>query len=274
MKRGLKRVLKILLLVVGLLAAGVGGVILSIIIGKASIVDAARVDGVEIVKDGFVSAAIVELGPRAVALVDAGNDEHGAALLSALRRRGLDAEAVKLVLLTHGDTDHVAGAPLFLRAKIMALGSDVALAEGRAARGVRSARPTGVKIVRALADGDVIDVDAAGTVSVGRGGSPPPSTATRFEVFAIPGHTPGSAAYLARGVLFLGDSAEITTDGGLAPSTWLFCSDRPLNRRSLRELAARLAPRAPSIKAIACSHSGVSTRGIAPLSELAPRLAP
>ena len=41
------------------------------------------------------------------------------------------------------------------------------------------------------------------------------------------------------------------------------------DRASLRELAARLAPSAAEVKAIACAHSGLLTRGLAPLTEFA-----
>jgi glyoxylase-like metal-dependent hydrolase (beta-lactamase superfamily II) len=92
--------------------------------------------------------------------------------------------------------------------------------------------------------------------------------ADRIEVFAVPGHTAGSAAYLVRGALVPGDSAETTNDGRLEPATWLFCADRRGNRASLRELNKQLATRAGEIRAIACSHSGVLTRGLAPLTEL------
>jgi len=44
---------------------------------------------------------------------------------------------------------------------------------------------------------------------------------TSVEVFAVQGHTPGSAAFLVNGVLFLGDSAAALSDGTLKPNTML-----------------------------------------------------
>ncbi len=253
----LRRVIKWTLLVIGVLALGIAGLLASIFIGRPPIPDGLRLGAVEVVKDGIVSACLIELGPGAVALVDAGNDKHGAAILGALRRRGLGPEAVKAVLLTHGDYDHTNGAHLFPRAQLLALADDVALVEGRVGRALRGPHPNGLHVTRALRDGEVLEL-----------------AGTRVEVLALPGHTPGSAAYLARGVLFLGDSAESTKDGKLEPATWLFCSDRPRNRASLRALADRLRSRASEVTAIVCSHTGALSRGLAPLLELSDRLKP
>jgi glyoxylase-like metal-dependent hydrolase (beta-lactamase superfamily II) len=144
----------------------------------------------------------------------------------------------------------------FPRAEVMALEPDVALAEGRAVKSLfkhfASPRPNGIKVARPLRNGETLQVGGLGV-----------------RVFAVPGHTPGSAAFLARSVLFMGDSAEATKDGKLAAGHWLFTENPALDRASLRQLAARLQPFAVDVKAIACAHSGVLTSGLAPLAELA-----
>lgn len=253
----MKRLLKMSGVLVGLIVVGAAALFISVFAGKAPIPDGMQLDGVQVVKDGYVSVYVLDLAPGEVALVDAGNAPDAAPILAALKQKGLGPTAVKAILLTHGDRDHTAGAHLFPDATVMALAPDVELAEGKEGRGLlQSPEPTGLHVGRVLHDGDVIEM----------GG-------THIEVFAIPGHTPGSAAYLARGVLFLGDSAEVNKDGALETAMWLFCADRPLNRQSLRRLTQRLAPRAGEVKAIACSHSGVLEDGIAPLVALADRLA-
>jgi len=253
MKRFLKRFLKIALLVVGLLLAAGAAVLAAAWIGKAPIEEGQVADGVEVVRDGYVCACIVDLAPGEVALVDAGNSEDAGPLLEALKRRGLGPEAVKAILLTHGDFDHTRGVRQFPKATVMVAGPDVALAEGRVSRTPLTApKPAGFKVGRELADGEVVEVGGV-----------------RFEVFALPGHTPGSAAFLARGVLFMGDSADTDGDGKLLPGSWLFSQDRARNRRSLRELAARLQTRADEVKVLVPSHSGTLAKGLAPLLELA-----
>jgi glyoxylase-like metal-dependent hydrolase (beta-lactamase superfamily II) len=252
----MKRILKIAGLIVAIVLVCIAILFVSVFAGKAPIPDGMRLDGVEVVKDGYVSAYILDLAPGEVALVDSGKDSQGKTVLAALARRGLGPEAVKAILLTHGDSDHVLGAHLFPKATIMALGPDIALAEGRVARGLMRAHPTGIQVGRTLVDGEAVELNGV-----------------RIDVFALPGHTPGSAAFLVRGVLFLGDSADVTSDQVLDVAGWFFCSDRATNRRSLRALAAILQPRASEIRAIACSHSGVLSRGVGPLVELAEKLA-
>ena len=253
----MRRLLKIVLLVLGLLAAGAAALLFSVFGGKAPIPDGMRIGAVAVVKDGYVSAYLLDTGQGEAALVDTGNDGDARAILAALTRRSLDPLAVKAVLLTHGDADHTNGAHVFPGATVMAMAPDVDLAEGKVARmPFASAHPTGIKVGQRLKDGDVLNV---GTL--------------RVEVFAVPGHTAGSAAFLIDGVLLLGDSAEVSSDGKLEPATWFFCQDRPQNRASLKQLAGRLAARAGDVRAIACSHSGVLTNGLEPLRELASRLA-
>jgi hypothetical protein len=70
-------------------------------------------------------------------------------------------------------------------------------------------------------------------------------------------------------VLFTGDSAEATKNAKLAAGHRLFTENPAQDRASLRQLAQRLAPSVAEVKAIACAHSGVLTRGLAPLTEFA-----
>jgi glyoxylase-like metal-dependent hydrolase (beta-lactamase superfamily II) len=255
MKRVFK-ILKIVGLLIGVLALALAILLFVTFSGGLPIVDGQRLDGVEVVKDGIVSAFIVDIDLHSVALIDAGNDRQAKAILRALARRGLGAEAVKAILLTHGDGDHANGVRAFPQAAVMALESDIALAEGREVKALfkhlASPRPNGIKVTRPLHEGETLD----------EGG-------LLVRVFAVPGHTRGSAAFLARGVLFMGDSAEATKDGKLAAGHWLFTENPAQDRASLRQLAQRLAPSAAEVKAIACAHSGVLTRGLAPLTEFA-----
>jgi hydroxyacylglutathione hydrolase len=254
----MKRVFKIVGLSVAAILVALVAVVVVSFSGTAKIQDGQRVGGVEVIKDGFVAAFLVDLGERDVALVDAGTDRQGKAILAALARRGLRPEAVKAILLTHGDQDHIAAAPLFPGATVMALGAEVDRVEGRVATGpfkwFRSPRPTGVRVGRIIGDGDVIDLSGV-----------------RVAVFAVPGHTVGSAAYLARGTLFMGDAAEITSDGRLTTPKRLFTADFRQARASLVALALRLRPKAEEVHTLACAHSGLLQRGLAPLVELGAR---
>jgi hydroxyacylglutathione hydrolase len=261
MKPGLKRGLKIAAAVLLVLVAVPVAIIASAFIGTSAIQDGRELEGgVRLVKDGIVTIGVIDLGGGKVALVDAGNDGEGKAILAELKRRGLGPEAVTAVLLTHGHGDHLAGCHLFPAASIYALAGDVGLAEGREAGKspigkLVGARPTGVKITRALADGETVAL----------GGTPPVSA----RVFAVPGHTAGSAAYLVNGALFLGDSAGSSKDGKILPAPWAFSDDPAQNRASLKALGERLRPSMAEVKELVPAHSG-ALLGLGPLLAFTP----
>jgi hydroxyacylglutathione hydrolase len=250
------RLLKIIGILVGALLLTLGILLAVTFSGGRPIKDGERLDGVEVVKDGYVASFIVDVNDKNVILIDAGNYREAKPILAALARRSLGANAVRAILLTHGDRDHTAGALAFPGAQVMALGPDVALAEGREARGifklVGSPHWNGIRVGRKLSDGEYFSISSLG-----------------IRVFAVPGHTQGSAAFLIRNVLFIGDSAEVTKDGKLAPGRRLFTDSPAQNRTSLRTLAKSLVPYAAEIKAIAPAHSGMLTAGLAPLTEFA-----
>ena len=240
-------------LVVALVSVGVGILIATTFMGRQSIPDGLEINGLRIVKDGFVSISVLPLAGGEVALFDTGNDKTGKAILDELSRLGLGRENVRTIFLTHGHRDHIAGVPLFPNAQVMALSEEVDIAEGRTSPGgpimrVLPVRPTGVKINRALHDGEVVDLGTA-----------------RVRVFAVPGHTAGSAAYLVNGVLMLGDAADAGSDGHVKGSPWLASKDQAQNRASLSRLAMRLAGEG-GVEALVFAHSGVLKQGIEPLT--------
>ena len=223
-----KRILIAAFAVLVLLGAAVGYIFYSAFGHNRPIADRQVLEpGVEIVKDGFVSIAVLDAGPNQVTLVDAGHDNDGKAILAALAERHLDPSAVKAIFLTHGHPDHTAGCHLFPGATVYAMQADAALVGAAAA-------------VTPIKDGDAIDM----------GGG------TRVEAFATPGHTPGSIVYFARGVLFFGDSAGASKDGVVMPAVRFFSKDPAANVASLKALEARLAPRKAEVQKLAFAHTG------------------
>jgi len=252
----MKRLLKVLLLVVALIVLGVGGVLAATFMGRRPVSDGQVFNSVRIVADGFSSIGVITIDERQVALVDAGNDTSGEAILAELSRRQLGPDAVSAVFVTHGHSDHIGAVGLFPNAQVMALDAEAALVEGRAgARGPLTrlfpVRPTGITVTRRLEDGDVVTI---GNVPV--------------RVYAVPGHTGGSAAYLADGVLFLGDSADMASDGSLSGAPWIFSDSQPENRASLARLEQRLVADGVKVTAMVPAHSGASD-GLAPLTAFA-----
>ncbi len=201
--------------------------------------------GARLVKDGYVALFVLPAGDGNVALIDCGNDPEGKAVLSELERRKIGVESVKAIFLTHGHRDHTQGCHLFPQAQVFALESERELVEGRSnGKGpltrLMPAKDVGVRVTRPMIDGETV---AIGSLLV--------------TVYAVPGHTQGSAAFLAGGVLYLGDSADAKKNGAMTGSKWLFSDDTVENRMSLLDLAGRLQPRADEVKAIAFAHTGV-----------------
>ena len=139
----------------------------------------------------------------------------------------------------------------------MALAREVDLVEGRvSARGplprLFPARPTDVKVARVLQDGEAI--------ALGQ---------TEIRVFAVPGHTAGSAAYLVHDTLFLGDSADASRSGALKGAAWIFSDSQTENRASLLALTERLVQQRAAVRAIVFAHSGALSEGLSPLTTFA-----
>src|SRR5216683_1498474 len=255
----MKRPLKIAAITIGLILLPVIVVfaaISAVVVGRHAVADGFEFNGIRIVKDGVVSAAVIPVGNGKVVLLDAGYDKAGKAILAELSRRQLTPEAVTAILLTHSHPDHVAAIDLFPKAEVMALEPELPLLQGRASwRGPLMRlfpRLSKVRVSHVLDDGETLTL---GQVSV--------------QVFATPGHTPGSAAYLVNGVLFLGDAADISNDGKIQDPPWITSDNRIEDRASLVRLDQRLAQDGDDVKVIACSHSGVVAQGLAPLTAFA-----
>jgi glyoxylase-like metal-dependent hydrolase (beta-lactamase superfamily II) len=115
-------------------------------------------------------------------------------------------------------------------------------------------RPTGVKVARTLHDGDTVGL---GDFSV--------------RVFAVPGHTQGSAAYLVNNVLFIGDAADMYSDGTMKGAAWIFTDNQAQDRASLVQLDQRLKRESAEVQAIEFAHEGLAAKGMAPLDDFAQR---
>ena len=253
----MKRALKIVGLIVAILVVAIVALLAATFMGRQSITDGADASGFRIVKDGIVSVGVVPVSEREVALVDAGNDKSATAILAELSRRHLGPDAVTTILITHGHPDHTGGVAMFPKAQVIALETEKPLVEGRAgAKGPLTRlfpiSPTGITVTKTVADGDTLMLGPH-----------------RVRVFAVPGHTQGSAAYLVDDVLFMGDAADTKSDGTVIGSPWVFSDSQPQDRASLVALDQRLARENIPVRVIAFAHSGVRANGRAPLDAYA-----
>ncbi len=199
-------------------------------------------DGIERVVDGYVSAGLVDVGDGKFALVDAGNDPQGVAIVAALQAHGAALTDVVGIFVTHAHPDHVAACGLFPNATTYLMSAEIPFILGKEAYTAPIPRLFGASAaacphLTAVADG--------GTVKVGR---------RVFSAFQVAGHTPGSAAWRVDGVLFIGDAGSVKEGKGLVGAPWAFTDDTAQNRASLAELGQRVAADPPV--AVVPSHTG------------------
>lgn len=252
----MKRILKVVGVVLLVVILGVAAVLAITFMGRQPIQDGQEFSGIRIVEDGFTAVGVIPINDRQVALVDTGQDASGEIIKRELTRRNLQPEAVSAILVTHGHPDHIGALGQFPQARVMALEAEVPLVEGRAgAKGpvprLFPVSPTGVTVDQVLHDGEVVMLDSL-----------------PVRVYAVPGHTAGSAAYLVNGALFLGDSGDIASDGRLQGSPWIFSDSQAENRASLVQLEQRLVSDGANVRVIIPSHSGAAS-GLGPLTAFA-----
>ena len=107
-------------------------------------------------------------------------------LLAGFKTLGLDPAQVKIVLVTHGHVDHYGGSAYFQErygAKVLVSAADWSVMENGAARG-GGRGPAGPPTPIPKRDGDIVD------------GMPITLGDLRVMPIAVPGHTPGSMAFV------------------------------------------------------------------------------
>ncbi len=178
--------------------------------------------------------------PDGLTLIDTGLPGSQRKILRYLAARGHRPEALRRIIITHADTDHVGG----LAALKQATGARVyasaieaeAIRRGEPSRQIRSPRlsrrllraitrllfrPAPVEVEEILSEGQVLPV------------------LNGLQVLETPGHTPGhiSLYSASAGVLFTGDSI-VSRDGGLVGSLPALTWDAAKAKESVRKQAA------------------------------------
>ncbi|MFF5607450.1 MBL fold metallo-hydrolase [Streptomyces cellulosae] len=188
------------------------------------------------------------------AIVDTGIASSPAeGMAPALEAIGRRIEDVRWILLTHGHIDHVGGAHALWeltgrRAQVVIHEADAPMLRSRrahveeylAGRGRYLDDPEGETKVTAAADA-VISGEMAPTLLVRGGESLSLGGDVTVSVHAIPGHTPGSVAYVLDGqrVVFTGDAVQVHGAANGFPGY----TDPAAYRASLVRLRDEIRPR-------------------------------
>ncbi|MBN1261005.1 MAG: MBL fold metallo-hydrolase [Anaerolineae bacterium] len=158
---------------------------------------------------GFVTVYAVK-GKNGVVLVDTGTPGASDIIIRGLRKHGIEADDVKLILITHGHSDHFGSA----RALRVRLEAPVAVHQGDAAalRSGVNAPETLKPVGRLMTFLNRLPVEAAGKAPqltpdlVFEDGWRLDEYGVAAEVIPTPGHTPGSVAvWLEGGDALVGD---------------------------------------------------------------------
>jgi len=179
------------------------------------------------------------------------------AVSDALRELGATPAQVTDVFLTHSHRDHVGAWRLMRRSRFHVSESERSLLFGdREFRGWIPRLAERVKSSGSPGPNDVaVHAFAADTTFV--------FGLDTLRAFVVPGHTAGSAVYLFRGVLFLGDAATYTPWGGYGPARRNYSDDARTGAASLAALWERLPPTAVKYVCTAHAHCRAYSVGLA-----------
>jgi glyoxylase-like metal-dependent hydrolase (beta-lactamase superfamily II) len=212
----------------------------------------------EMVQDPPRGVAVTTTGPWAsmiyvartdsgLVAIDLGWTGADDALRDATARLGGTPADVRWAFLTHAHRDHIAAWPLVRQARFVLGAAEVPFFTGDSAyRGWITSLSDDLNEYPVPRPGelDLLPLGADSTIVLG---------ADTVRAFILPGHTPGSMAYLFRGILFGGDAINWRPGQGFQGARPEFSDSVEQSRESMRMLWKRLPD---GMIRIACSAHG------------------
>jgi glyoxylase-like metal-dependent hydrolase (beta-lactamase superfamily II) len=250
------RALKSLLVIVIVLAALGGGAAVALRASRG------KVEAPTTLKTDFVTAqnaisiglyaARVAPGPHVI-VFDAGLDPQGHPIDVLLSALGASRDDVTDVFLTHGHPDHVAGIAVLPKARVHLGAADVPLAAQQIQPDALMPMVFGKLVGNPPVTANT-PLTGAATFPVGANGD-----ATKVvKAFPVPGHTPGSFAYLYDGVLVVGDIMQLKQ--GRLDTTMRLADPHPeQNKASIISLKQQLANENVDVVCTAHGNNGGCT---------------
>jgi glyoxylase-like metal-dependent hydrolase (beta-lactamase superfamily II) len=157
-------------------------------------------------------------------------------LPKSLQELGATTADVRFVFLTHAHRDHIAGWPLVRQARFA-----IAAAEAPSFSDTVGYKGWAAKMSDELNDYPRPKASELALVTFAADTAFVLGRDTLFA-FPVPGHTPGSTAFLFRGILFGGDAINYRPGSGFQGARPEFSDSVAESRESLRALWQRLAP--------------------------------
>lgn len=169
-----------------------------------------------------------------VLVIDLGWGDAGGGLRSVLGHVGAKPSDVRWAFITHAHRDHIAGWVDVPKATFVLGRDEVPLFTGRASyKGFVTRLADNIKAYRRPASGEVTVLALGGDTAFALGRD-------TLRAYAVPGHTPGSTAYLFRETLFVGDAVNWGIVQGFRGALTIYSDSVPQSRTSLQSLLARL----------------------------------
>lgn len=182
-----------------------------------------------------------------VVVIDLGWFGAGGTLDRAMSQIGASAEDIEAVFLTHSHRDHIVGWRQFDHATFVMGSAEIPVFTGQirheglipnlAERLLPSDRPSPGEV-------QVLGFSSDTIFSFG---------ADTLRAYLVPGHTAGSAAYLFRGTLFVGDAVSWARLSGFRPDRRIHSDDSEQSRRSVASLWETLPKK--GIKWVCTAHA-------------------
>ncbi|MCX6146584.1 MAG: MBL fold metallo-hydrolase [Candidatus Kapabacteria bacterium] len=185
------------------------------------------------IKDEFVNMFLIKDSTGYIA-IDAGKDIE--VISKELKKLNINTDKIIAVFLTHSDIDHVAGIPLFTKAKLYMSRNEVKMINGE------KQKMPGYN--NSISRTDYILLDDNQNVVIG---------AHKIHCILTEGHTSGSMCYqINEKNLFTGDILSLH-DGKLGHSVKFFDLDHDLTTKSISKIT-----NIPNVENILTSHWGIS----------------